>query len=102
VPFVSGPQNFSIIAGSKSLLLDSTGTPNISPGDSGSVGLDLGSAAFPYGTLYITNKLVVLGTTNFITFGASNTAPTGLTPFGWVSMKISGDTTAYALPFYKY
>ena len=41
-------------------------------------------------------------TTNFVTFGATNNAPTNATtPVYWVAVKINGDTNTYRMPLYR-
>lgn len=46
--------------------------------------------------------IAVLGTTNFITFGGTNVAPSGTaTPTKWVSVQINGEATKYRIPLYQ-
>ncbi len=48
-----------------------------------------------------TKGLVLSGTTNFITFGATSTPPASTNPVAWISVNVSGDTNQYRLPLMK-
>jgi hypothetical protein len=49
------------------------------------------------------NTFVIVGTTNQVTFGATNAAPVGsiTTPTKWISVLVSGEATVYRVPLYQ-
>ncbi len=49
-----------------------------------------------------TNSVFIVGTTNQVKFGATNTAPAqAVTVNSWISVQVNGDTAVYRLPLYK-
>ncbi len=48
-----------------------------------------------------TKGLVISGTTNLITFGATTTPPASTNPVAWISVNVIADTNQYRLPLMK-
>lgn len=75
-------------------------------GTNGAVVFDSQSAgiAGPPRPIMFTNQptVIIAGTTNFLTFGATNAAPVdAVTIDKWVSVSINGEATEYRMPLYK-
>ena len=50
----------------------------------------------------VAGQVYISGTTNFLKFGATNTAPGSVSaPTKWVSVQINGEGTAYRVPLYQ-
>jgi len=48
------------------------------------------------------SKYTITGTTNQVTFGATNTAPSSaVAPTKWISITVTGDAGVYRLPLYE-
>lgn len=48
------------------------------------------------------SNVVVMGTTNQVKFGATNTAPASPSaPTKWISVQVDGEATVYRLPLYE-
>lgn len=62
-----------------------------------------GTAGTPRPIMFTNQPTVIIaGTTNFITFGATNAAPVdAVNIFKWVSVSINGEATEYRIPLYK-
>jgi hypothetical protein len=55
----------------------------------------------PQSPSLLTQSLLLSGTTNLITFAATNTPPASANPVAWISVTVSGDTNQYRLPLMK-
>ena len=55
----------------------------------------------PQSPSLLTQGMTISGTTNQITFGATNTPPASTNPVVWISVTVSGDTNQYRLPLMK-
>ncbi|SRR6266576_289116 len=64
--------------------------------------LNLYNASTLVATIDSSGKLTLSGTTNQVTFGATNTAPVSAGAAAkWISVQVSGFTNAYRIPLYE-